>query len=410
MPPDALMSGKSRATLFEYRALRSDGSEVSGRAAAASELALDRQLERDGLTLVRAHTSRHESRSESISLKSNELAAFTSQLGTMIKAGIPLLQSLLHLAEHGRTKQARSITRSVLRYIEAGASLSEALAAHPKAFSETYVTMVRGGEVSGTLPEVLHRQGKYLDWVRDVKSVWQQAMIYPAALTLAIIGLVVILITFLIPRLVGLFPGGHEDLPSQTKFVMALSDFLRGNGVAIGTALVGFGITYGFMLRVPHTRLILSRLLLKVPRLGNLMNMLAIARFSTTASALHHAGCDILTTLEIGASSCGNTYLRARLGRVLADVRAGGTISESMRRLGDMDPYLVQVVAVGEASGSLGTCLDSISESYNAEIPRVVKWVLGLIEPLVLIVGGLVVAFLLLAAVLPIFKIYETLG
>ena len=138
--------------------------------------------------------------------------------------------------------------------------------------------------------------------------------------------------------------------------------------------------------------------------------MLAVARFATTASALQQSGCDIVQTLEIAGDACGNTFLADRFRQVLRRVRGGESISDSMADVGEIDPYLVQMTAVGEASGRLGECLDFLAEGYNAEVPRVVKWALGLIEPLVLVVGGIVVAFLLLAAILPIFKIYETLG
>lgn len=249
-----------------------------------------------------------------------------------------------------------------------------------------------------------------MEWVREVKAITKQAMIYPSALSFAIVGLVVILITFLIPALVGLFPGGHEDLPTQTKFVLAISDFIRGNWVMLVSGLVAAGSAYVVALHVPATRLALSRSLLRVPRLGSLVQMLAVARFATTASALQQSGCDIVKTLEIAGESCGNTYLQHQFAKVLDSVRGGESISDGMKAAGDLDPYLVQLTSVGETSGRLGECLDFIAESYNAEVPRVVKWALGLIEPLVLVVGGVVVAFLLLAAVLPIFKIYETLG
>jgi len=407
MPPESLAS---RPRLFEYEACRSDGSRVRGHATATGELELDQTLEREGLTLVSAVPSKAGRGLESVRMPRHDLVAFTNQLATMIQAGVPLLQGLKHIAQHGRSRAARRVVDSILRHIESGASLSDALAAHPAVFPETYVAMVRSGEMSGALPEVLRRQGAYLDWMREVRGITQQALIYPTALLLAITGLVIILITFLIPRLVGLFPGGHEDLPSQTKFVMAVSDFARANWKGfIGLALAG-AAAHVVMLRVPRTRVQLSQLLLRIPRLGRLVDMLAVARFATTAASLHKSGCDIIKTLEIASGASGNAFMRSRFGLVLERVRGGATIHEAMDDTGGLDPYLVQLIGVGEASGSLGDCLEYIADSYNAEVPRVVKWTLGLIEPMVLIVGGIVVALLLLAAILPIFKIYETLG
>ena len=236
MSPEAVARERSRSRLFDYKARRTDGTEVVGRATAGGELELDRLLQRDGLVLISAELSRAGRGSEALRMPRQELTAFTNQLATMIQAGLPLLQSLQHLAAHSRTKQARTVIRSILRQIEGGASLSEAFDAHPNVFPGTYVAMVKSGEMSTSLPEVLRRQGKYMEWVREVKGITKQAMIYPTALSLAIVVLVVILITFLIPALVGLFPGGHDDLPEQTKWVMALSDFMRSQWLAVTSA------------------------------------------------------------------------------------------------------------------------------------------------------------------------------
>ena len=410
MSPSSLSAAAKRSTLFDYKARRSDGTEVLGRAAAMGELELDRLLQSDGLLLVTAEPSRSSRGSATLRMPAHDLTAFTNQLATMIHAGLPLLQSLEHLVEHARSREARTVISSILKQIKAGASLSEALGAHPAVFPTTYVSMVKSGEMSSSLPEVLRRQAEYLEWVREVKGVTRQAMIYPAALALAVVALVVILITFLVPALVELFPGGEEDLPHQTQFVMGISDFMRAHWRGAVAGLAAGAVALGLALHTVRGRLVLSRALLRIPRLGELLRMLATARFATTAAALQQSGCEIVRTIEIAGHACGNTFLAERFGRVLERVRGGDSISEGMRAAGGIDPYLIQLTSVGENSGRLGECLDQLADSYNAEVPRVVKWALGLIEPLVLIVGGLIVGFLLLAAVLPIFKIYETLG
>jgi len=406
MPPD-----ERRATqLFEYRARRTDGGEAVGRLTALDELDLDRQLAREGLVLVEAHVSKGAEATADLALSTRDLVSFSNQLATMLQAGLPLLQALQHLGKHTRSRDCRRVVESLLRRIEGGESLSEALAHHRRAFPNTYVAMVRSGELSTALPEVLRRQGAYLEWLREVKSVTKQALIYPSALCFAVLGLIVILVTFLIPRLVALFPGGRDDLPEQTKFVLSLSDFVTGNWIAIVALLACTGAVYAVALAFPRSRRALSHALLRLPRLGSLVEMVAISRFATTASALHQSGCDILKTLEISGASCGNSYLAARFEQVLESVRCGEPIHVGMERAGGIDPYLVQLTAVGENSGRLGECLENLAGSYNAEVPRVVKWALSLIEPAVVLGGGVIVAFLLLAAILPIFKIYETLG
>lgn len=407
MPPEARPDA---LRVFEYRARRTDGAEASGRLLAVDELDLDRQLAREGLILVEAKVSKQADASTELTLGTRDLIGFSNQLATMVQAGVPILQALQHVAKHTRSSDCRRIVQSLLRRIEGGASLSEALAHHPRAFPDTYVAMVRSGELSTALPAVLRRQGAYLEWLREVKGVTKQALIYPSALVVAVLGLVVILVTFLIPRLVALFPGGRDDLPEQTKFVLAISGFVTGNWQALVGLLLALGAAYWVALSIPSSRRVLSSLLLRVPRLGGLVEMLAISRFATTAAALHQSGCDILKTLQISGDACGNAFLRARFAEVLETVRGGEPIHIGMERAGRIDPYLVQLTAVGENSGRLGECLEDLANGYNAEVPRVVKWALSLIEPTVVIGGGLVVGFLLLAAILPIFKIYETLG
>jgi type II secretory pathway component PulF len=406
MPPDE----RRTAQIFEYRARRTDGGEAVGRLTALDELDLDRQLAREGLVLVEAHVAKGASRTADLVLPTRDLVAFSNQLATMLQAGLPLLQALQHLGTYTRSKDCRKVVESILRRIEGGESLSEALAHHQRAFPSTYVAMVKSGELSTALPDVLRRQGAYLEWLREVKGITKQALIYPSALCFAVLCLIVILVTFLIPRLVALFPGGRDDLPDLTKFVLGVSSFVTGNWVAIVVALAALGGAWAVALALPRSRRALSRALLRLPRLGSLVEMVAISRFATTASALHKSGCDILKTLEISGASCGNAFLSARFEVVLDAVRGGEPIHVGMERAGGIDPYLVQLTAVGESSGRLGECLENLADGYNAEVPRVVKWALSLVEPAVVLGGGLVVAFLLLAAILPIFKIYETLG
>jgi len=408
MPPEA--STEPAAKLYSYRARRQDGAEVFGRAAATDELHLDRVLQHDGLILVSTEAGSSHDPRLSLRMPRDELIGFTNQLATMIQAGIPILQALQHQERHANSKQTRVVINSMREMLEEGASLSEAFGAHPRVFPSTYVAMVRSGEVSTSLPGVLRRQGEYMDWLRDIKSVTRQAMIYPSALALAVLGLVFILITFLLPRLIGLFPGGYEDLPAQTRFVIQVSDLLRSNWIAFtALAIVSLGLL-SFLVTIERTRILLAKWVLRVPRLGRVLDMLAVARFATTASTLQHSGCEIVSTLEIASDACGNSYLRERFREVVARVRAGEPISEAMDAAGGIDPYLVQLTAVGESSGRMAECLDFVAEAYNAEVPRVVKWALSLIEPCVLIFGGAIVAYLLVAAILPIFKVYETIG
>jgi type II secretory pathway component PulF len=293
--------------------------------------------------------------------------------------------------------------------LEQGQALSEALEAHPRCFPVVYRASVRAGESSGALDVILRRLARHLEWARAMRATTLQALTYPALLGLAIVALLVILISYVLPRILQLYPGGLEDLPSQTRSVIALSDFVRGNGAALLVALVAVGVASSLARRTEMGRIALGRALLAVPRLGRVALQIATSRFASTASILYNAGCDVFTVLHIAGETCGNAALRAGFQRTAEGVRRGLTITESLERERLADPLLIQLVSVGEQTGDLGGSLSKLVEYYDEEIPRLVKRFLGFLEPTILIVSALVVGYILLAALLPIFTLYENL-
>ena len=402
-------SGASVLRLFEYTARTADGERLKGHATARDEVELDRMLERQGLTLAHARATRRRETVHQHRLGHAHLVSFTTQLATLLEAGVPIVSGLRQLEARTRGRAPKAVIAMILRHLEAGLSLSEALDEQPHSFPEVYRAAVRAGEHSMELPAVLSRQAKQLRWVRSLRASATQALVYPAILSVAVTGLVLVLLTFLLPRLETLFPR-DTVLPWQTRVVLCLSDVLVEHGLLIGggvaLALVGWFVA----LRVRRTRVLLSRLLLAVPRLGELLRMIATARFASTASDLHGAGCDAILTLTVAGETCGAAALADAFERVTGRVRQGHGIADSLEREPLMDPLLVQLVAVGEASGDLDGCLGRLARCYDEEVPTKVKWAMSFVEPLMLIVAACVVGFILLAALLPILELYESIG
>lgn len=395
---------------FEYHALARDGRAVVGELFAPTEAELDRRLERDGLLLVRARLVRTAARARELRLADDELVALTTQLATVHGAGVPILDGLESIGKRMRRRGGAELVEQLIACLQAGQSLSEAMARHPRAFSQVYRASVEAGEASGALDVVLQRLARYLEWARAMRATAAQALVYPAILLAAISGLVVLLVTFVIPRIVRLFPAGQRDLPAPTRALLAVSEFLADHW----TWLVPLGAAAAVALivaaRLPAVLLRWHGWLLELPFVGDVARQLAIARFASTAATLQAAGCDAFTVLSVSAKSCGNRALEAQFERVTHNVRAGQPISEALAREPRVDPLLVQMVAIGEKSGQLDECLDRVVHHYDEEVPRAVKRFVSIAEPALLLAAGALVAFILLAAVLPIFELYGRIG
>ncbi len=394
---------------FEYAAIGAAGT-VTGRASASDELALDRDLESKGLTLTRAKELRDGPVRGGVKLSRAELVFFTTQLSTLLEAGVPVVEGLRGIGKRMRTPSGKRMVDVILENLEAGHGLAETLAAQPRSFPHVYTQCVAAGELSGSLPKVLTRLASFLSWVRAMRTTTIQALVYPAILMVAILVLIIVLLTFVIPRITSLFPGGEAQLPYQTRLVMSISDFLTAHWLLLLGGVTATVVGYVLARRAREFRIFVAQTQLKIPRYGEVARMLATSRFAATASTLQGAGCGISTVLEVAGSTCGNEYLASRFQAVSERVRTGSTITESLELESVMDPLLIQMTHIGETAGDLAGSLERLSDYYDEEVPRTVKWFLSLLEPTILIVAGILVAFILLAALLPVFSLYESLA
>ena len=395
---------------FEYTAISSSGEVVTGRQHAEDELELDRTLESHGLTLSKARVIARRAEAAIGKMSRAELIQFTNQLATVISAGVPIVEGLRDLAVRMRTANGRAVVEQLVRDLEGGHSLSEAMARQDTSFPDVYRASIDAGELSGHLPRVLKRLAGYLEWVRSIKATTVQALVYPCILSCAVLGLIVVLITWVLPRIIGLFPGGREQLPSETKTLLAISDFATTNWAWLLLAFGALVASYVTALRKPRSRRLLSRVALAIPRYGECARMIATSKFAATAATLQMAGCEVHKVLTVAGSACGNAYLTHRFAVVTEGVQRGRTITESLSDEPLMDPLLLQMTGVGEKSGDLADAFEKLSEYYDQEVPRMVKWFLALLEPAIMLIGGVVVAFVLMAALMPVFSLYENLG
>lgn len=402
------MTGAVADKLWRYEAI-GPGGPVTGHARATSEVSLDADLARGGITLLRAKAVRTATTRETGQLSGPDLVTFTTQLATVLGAGVPIVDGMRQLGSRMRSAASRAVVADVVKELEAGASLSQALASRPRSFPAIYRSSVEAGELSGSMPEVLQRLAAHMEWTRSIRQTTVQALVYPAILSVAILGLVVTLVTFLVPRIVKMFPGGREELPLQTRQILEVSDAITGNWQVIVGALVVCGVGGFLFARSRAGGLWIATQLLRIPRLGEVLRMFATARFASTAGTLQNAGCQVNDVLELAGSASGNARMQLSFHEAGERVRRGQSISEALAVDKRMDPLLLQMVAVGEQAGDLGGCLDKLGAHYDRELPRIVKWMLSFLEPLLLFVGGVVVAYTLFAAFLPLLDMYDKL-
>ena len=395
---------------FEYVAADARGQLTAGTAWATSESELDHSLESRGLLLTRAKVVGDTRGGRQTKVKREELINLTNQLATVTSAGVPIVEGLAGIGRRLETKAGRQLVSEIVTALRTGESLSSVVSAYPTTFSPVYRATVVAGESSGALDTVLVRLAAHLDWVRKMRATTIQALIYPGILLGAIVVLIGILLYFLLPRIIGMYPGGVADLPLQTRVVIAVSDFLRDNILWIGLGAVASICGFVALRRRPGGVRFLHAALLRIPKLGSVAAQLATSKFASTASILQSAGCDVFSVLSVSSAACGNAAMAHAFDRASARVKRGETISEALDVEPRVDPLLVQMVAVGERSGALDRCLEKLVEHYDEEIPRRVKRALSIIEPMILVVAGVVVAFILLASLLPIFDLYDSIG
>ena len=395
---------------FEYSAADETGHKVSGVQVAADEAKLVVELERKGLVLTRSRVLGDGERRTSKHLGRDELVGLTNQLATVTSAGIPIIDGLRGIGARLTRPAGRDLVEEMVARLTAGESLSTVMEPFPKTFSPVYRASVAASETSGALDLVLDRMAKHLEWARAIRGTTIQTLIYPAILMVAVFGLILILLLHVLPRLMTLFPADQLTLPWQTQIVMGISDSLRDHLPLWGGAAAALVVLVLMGRKSVGVKQAIDRVLLRVPKLGTVLGQLALARFASTASTLQSSGCDVFSVLQIASRTCGNSVYRAAFDRVTERVRAGEAISSALEKEACMDPLLVQMVAVGEKAGALDAALAKLAEYYDEEVPRMVKKFLALLEPALLLGAGAIVAFILMAAILPLFQIYENMG
>jgi len=336
-------------------------------------------------------------------ISTRDIVIFTRQFATMINSGLPLVQSLDILAEQSENQHLRKVIQEVLYDVESGNTLADAMGRHPKVFTDLYVNMVAAGEAGGILDTILLRLATFLEkndaLVRKIKG----AMIYPGVIFTVAALAVVILLIFVIPTFQNMFESAGIPLPFMTQLVINMSAFLQAFWWACGIAVVATVFIIRQTYATDGGQLFIDRILLNLPILGDLQRKAAVARFTRTLGTLVSSGVSILEGLEITAKTAGNRVIHDAVMGSRASIAGGETIAGPLKESGVFPPMVVQMINVGEQTGGLDEMLTKIADFYDEEVDAAVEALLAAMEPIMIVVLGVIVGGMIVAMYLPIF-------
>jgi type IV pilus assembly protein PilC len=393
-----------REVPFVWEGRDKRGARIKGRSLAPDESALRAELRRQGIAPSRIRKQRQVGRSGKVNPA--DIAVFSRQLATMLAAGIPLVQAF-EIVGNGSDKPAmQKLVLDIKADVEGGTSLHEALGKHPLYFDDLYVNLVEAGEQAGALESLLDKVATYKEKTEALKKKVKKALFYPAAVLVVAFIVTTVLLIFVIPQFESLYKGFGANLPAFTQFVINLSHTVQHQGFFIAVFIGGaaFAFTY-FRKRSRAMREFLDRLSLKIPVIGPILNKSAIARYARTLSTMFAAGVPLVEALDSVAGATGNIVYENAVKKMRDEVSTGQRLQRSMENTGLFPNMVNQMIAVGEESGSLDEMSGKVATFYEAEVDNAVDAMSSLLEPLIMVVLGVLVGGLVIAMYLPIFKL-----
>lgn len=393
---------------FTYVARARNGSKQRGSVVANNRQAAMQMLAQRGLTADKVTEKSGAAKGAgrvNKRIKSNDLLIFTRQLSTIVSAGLPLLQGLDILADQTDDPNFSAVIESVAQDVESGETFSDALRKYPKAFPDLYVSMVRAGEAGGDLDGVLLQLADYLEATEDLKRRIKSAMTYPIVAFSIILLISAGLIVFVVPQFAEIFNSfGGKQLPAPTRVLIAISNFLRQPWAILAMVIVGAGIFFGLRAygSTKTGRFNIDAAKLRLPVFGKLIGKTSISRFTRTLSTLTRSGVAILQALEIVERTAGNEVFAKAIRHAADSVRNGETLAEPLTRAEVFPAMVTRMIAVGEKTGALEQMLMKISDFYDSEVRAMVDQMTSLIEPILIVMMGLIVGGIVIALFMPI--------
>jgi type IV pilus assembly protein PilC len=401
------------AGVWAFRAVDPLGAPVRGELAGPSLDAVTDQLRQRGLTILgveRKKKSLEFDLDRFSRLKAHDLMVMTRQLATMVSAGLNLLRALRVLEDQTESKRLKQALVDVRGDVESGSSLSDAMQRHPKVFSVLYVSMVRAGETGGFLETTLLRVAEHLEAEDSLRRQVKSAMVYPTVV-LCFAGIVLLaMIGFIVPVFAKVFTENGSELPGLTRFTLGLSDFVRHYPYLLFGGIVGTVVGFSRWKKTAAGRATWDRLRLRTPmKIGEIVQKIALARWSRTLSSLVTAGVPMLEAINVTGKTSGNTVVERAMESVRASVASGGTIQAALQKEPVFPALVHHMVGVGEETGGLEHTLAKVADFYEDEVAAAVKSLTSILEPVMIVFIGAIVGFVVISMYLPMFKVYDTI-
>lgn len=399
--------------VYKYKAINESGKAVQGVIDADSPKSATERLKRQGVFLSSLNEAK-ESKSRSFNpfsgIKIAELAVTTRQFSTLISAGLPLEASLSALSEQTEDARLGRVLAEVRERVSEGSSLANALGEHKNIFSDLYINIVRAGEASGTLDIVLLRLADFLETQAALTSRVRGALIYPMFMFFIGGGVLFFTMTYVIPRIAKIFEESSSSLPFMTLILIKISDFLNNYILFILLFIIILVFAAFRFNKTEKGQMFFDRLMLKVPVFGKLTSMVVISRFTRTLGTLLSSGIPLLDALEIGEAVMGNKVYGKTLQEVRVNVREGASLAQPLKESGVFPPLVTRMIAVGEQTGEMEAMLSKVADIYDQQVETMVSTLTSLLEPVMIVIIGAVMAFIVFAVLLPIFNLTSTIG
>jgi type IV pilus assembly protein PilC len=340
----------------------------------------------------------------------SEIAVFTRQFSVMLNAGLPLIQGLDAIAQQHPNAAFKNVLEQVRTDVEAGSTLSAAMARHPKVFDSLFTNMVAAGETGGILDTILQRLSTFIEKIVKLKRALRSAMIYPATILLIAVGVVIIILWKVVPVFRTLFEGFNVQLPLLTRIVISMSGIVERYALFFAAFVAVLAFSFRNFYKTDKGRHVVDRSILKFPILGDILRKIGVARFTRTLATLLTSGVPILDGLTITAKTAGNAILEDVIYTLRKRIEEGGTMADPMRQSGFFPAMVTQMVSVGESTGEMDAMLVRVADFYEEEVDVIVANLLTILEPFLMVFLGVVVGGIVIAMYLPLFKLIQVLS
>jgi general secretion pathway protein F len=414
--------------MYAYKGLATNGKNVNGMREADTPKTLRQILRKDGVLVTSFELSKGGKHAKEANAKKSglgkdvdlggifggvkkaEIATFTRQMATLIRAGIPLAEALGALVEQLSNIRLKTAVSEVRTNVNEGMSLADALAKHPKLFDELYVSMVRAGEVAGNLDEVLSRLAEFLEAAQKLKSKVQSAMIYPAVMVVVGMGIMTVLMIKVIPNITSMFTQQGKTLPINTRMLIWSSNFFGKNILWIFLAMIGGGFAFVKWKGSKEGKPVWHRFVLNMPVLGELVRTINVGRFARTLGTMLQSGVPMLRSLDTAKQIVGNVHIQAAIEDAKKAVTEGESLAQTLKKSGQFPATMIHMTAVGERAGQLEQMLERVATTYESEVDTKLSRFTALLEPLMLVIMGGAVAFIVFSILQPIMDLGQLSG